>query len=40
VLADKVTVSEVSTVVSFVGFRVIAPEVAPAAIVEVVEESS
>ena len=32
-VAAKVTVSEVSTVVSFVGSRVIVPEVAPATIV-------
>ena len=38
VLAAKVTVSEVSTVVSFVGFKVIVPEVAPATIVEAVDE--
>ena len=37
-LADKVTVSEVSSVVSLVGFRVIVPEVAPATIVDVVED--
>ena len=32
-LAAKVTVSEVSAVVSLVGFKVIVPEVAPATIV-------
>ena len=37
-LAAMVTVSEVSTVVSFVGSKVIVPEVAPSAIVEDVEE--
>ena len=37
-LAATVTVSEVSTVVSLVGFIVIDPEVAPATIVDVVEE--
>ena len=37
-LADKVTVSEVSAVVSLVGFIVTDPEVAPATIVDVVEE--
>ena len=37
-LADKVTVSEVSSVVSLVGFNVIVPEVAPDTIVDVVED--
>ena len=37
-LAAKVTVSEVSSVVSLVGFIVIDSEVAPATIVDVVEE--
>ena len=39
-LADKVTVSEVSAVVSLVGFNVIVPEVAPDTIVDVVDDSS
>ena len=39
-LAAKVIVSEVSTVVSLVGFIVTDPEVAPATIVDVVEEIS
>jgi len=39
-LAAKVTVSDVSAVVSFLGFIVIDPEVAPATIVDVVEEIS
>ena len=37
-LADKVTVSDVSAVVSLVGSKVIVPEVAPATIVDVVED--
>ena len=37
-LAAKVTVSEVSTVVSLVGSRVIVPDVAPAVIVYDVDE--
>ena len=38
VLADIITVSEVSLVVSFTGVKVIDPDVAPATIVDVVEE--
>ena len=38
VLADIITVSEVSFVVSLTGVNVIDPDVAPATIVDVVEE--
>ena len=38
VLADKITVSEVSLVVSFIGVKVIAADVDPATIVDVVED--
>ena len=38
VLADTMTVSDVSLVVSFTGVKVIDPDVAPATIVDVVEE--
>ena len=37
-LADKIIVSEVSSVVSFTGVNVIDPEVDPATIVDVVDE--
>jgi hypothetical protein len=37
-LADTIAVSEVSFVVSLTGVKVIDPEVAPATIVEVVDE--